>query len=87
MKLATVLASTVVGLALVTGGSAAFAKSGKVESVENGGRVVVIAGSKYKISGSRTKVTIRTAVAAVAAEIMPGRPPVIAVSTAMEKLA
>ena len=58
MKLTTVLASTVVGLALVTGGSAAFAKSGKVESVENGGRVVVIAGSKYKISGSRTKVSI-----------------------------
>jgi hypothetical protein len=32
-------------------------------------------------------VIIKTAVAAVAAEIMPGRPPVIAVITAIEKLA
>ena len=32
-----------------------------------------------------TKVTIRTAVAAVAAEIIPGLPPVIATKTAIEK--
>jgi len=36
----------------------AMAKSGKVEAVENGGRKVTIAGKTYKISGSRTKVTI-----------------------------
>jgi hypothetical protein len=46
-----------------------------------------VAASRYCSPWSRTSVTIRTAVAAVAAEIMPGRPPVIAVITAMEKLA
>jgi hypothetical protein len=43
-----------------------------------------VAASRYCRPKSRTSVTIRTAVAAVAAEIMPGRPPRIAVSTAIE---
>jgi hypothetical protein len=58
MKISTAIVSSLFALSLVAGGSAAYAKSGKVDSVENGGRVVVIAGTKYKISGSRTKVTI-----------------------------
>lgn len=58
MKISTAIVSSLFALSLVAGGSAAYAKSGKVESVENGGRVVVIAGTKYKISGSRTKVSI-----------------------------
>ncbi len=44
-----------------------------------------VAASRYCSPWSRTSVTISTAVAAVAAEIMPGRPPVIAVMTAIEK--
>ncbi len=43
-----------------------------------------VAASRYCRPWSRTSVTISTAVAAVAAEIMPGRPPVMAVRTAME---
>lgn len=58
MKISTAILSSVFALSLVAGGSAAYAKSGKVDSVENGGRVVVIGGTKYKVSGSRTKVTI-----------------------------
>ena len=46
-----------------------------------------VAASRYCSPCSRTRVTISTAVAAVAAEIMPGRPPVKATMTAMEKLA
>ena len=44
----------------------------------------MVAASRYSRPYSLTSVTMRTAVAAVAAEIMPGRPPVIAVITAME---
>jgi hypothetical protein len=43
-----------------------------------------VAASRYSSPCSRTSVTISTAVAAVAAEIMPGRPPTIAVMTAIE---
>ena len=46
-----------------------------------------VAASRYCSPWSRTSVTIKTAVAAVAAEIMPGLPPTKAISTAMEKLA
>ena len=44
-----------------------------------------VAASRYWSPWSRTRVTISTAVAAVAAEIMPGRPPTKAISTAIEK--
>ena len=57
MKITTLVMSSVFALSLFAAGDA-LAKSGKVEKVENGGRVVVIAGTKYKVSGSRTKVTI-----------------------------
>lgn len=58
MKISAIFVSALFAASMMVGSSAAFAKSGKVESVENGGRVIVIAGTKYKISGSRTKVTI-----------------------------
>lgn len=58
MKITTTLFVGVFALALAATGTPAFAKSGKVEKVENGGRVIVIDGTKYKISGSRTKITI-----------------------------
>lgn len=57
MKIATVAVSSLFALSLLAAGSA-FAASGKVEAVENEGRQVTIAGTKYKVSGSRTKVTI-----------------------------
>jgi hypothetical protein len=43
-----------------------------------------VAASRYCSPWSLTSVTINTAVAAVAAEIMPGRPPVMATITAIE---
>ncbi len=46
--------------------------------------VSTVAASRYWRPCSRTSVTMRSAVAAVAAEIIPGRPPKIAVSTAMQ---
>lgn len=58
MKISTLIISSLFAAALVFAGAPASAKSGKVDSVENGGRVVVIAGTKYKVSGSRTKVMI-----------------------------
>lgn len=58
MKISTAIVSSVFALSLIAGGSDAFAKAGKVDSVENEGRVVVIGGTKYKVSGSKTKVTI-----------------------------
>ena len=58
MKISGIVASTVFAAALVLGGAPAFAKSGKVEKVANGGRSVTIAGTTYKISKSRTKVMI-----------------------------
>ena len=48
----------------------------------NGSEIVVA--SRYCRPCTLTKVTIRTAVAAVTADIMPGRPPVNAVITAIE---
>lgn len=57
MKLTTALISSIFALSLFVAGSA-VAGSGKVEKVEKGGRVVTIAGTKYKVSGSRTKVMI-----------------------------
>ena len=57
MKITTALVSTVFALSLFAAGDT-LAASGKVEKVERGGRVVVIAGTKYKVSNSRTKVTI-----------------------------
>lgn len=44
-----------------------------------------VAANRYSSPCCLTKVTINTAVAAVAAEIIPGLPPVIATITAMEK--
>jgi hypothetical protein len=58
MKISTAIISSVFALSLIAGGSDAFAKAGKVDSVENEGRVIVIGGTKYKVSGSKTKVTI-----------------------------
>ncbi len=58
MKTSAILASVVFASAMILGGAPAFAKSGKVESVESGGRAIVIAGTKYKISGSKTKIMI-----------------------------
>ena len=58
MKISTAIISSVFALSLIAGGSAAFAKAGKVDSVENGGRVIVIGGTKYKVSGSKTKITV-----------------------------
>lgn len=57
MKIATLVLSSVFALSLFAAGDA-MAKSGKVEKVENGGRVVVIAGTKYKVSKSRTMIKI-----------------------------
>jgi hypothetical protein len=58
MKISTAIISSVFALSLIAGGSSAFAKAGKVDSVENEGRVIVIGGTKYKVSGSKTKITI-----------------------------
>lgn len=57
MKITTLAISSLFALSLFAAGDA-LAGSGKVEKVENGGRVVTIAGTKYKVSGSRTKVMI-----------------------------
>lgn len=60
MKISTAIISSVFALSLVAfGGTDAIAKEGKVDAVENGGRTVVIGGTKYKVSGSRTKITIK----------------------------
>lgn len=58
MKIATLVLSSVFALSLFAAGDA-LAKSGKVEKVENGGRVIVIGGTKYKVSGSRTSIMIK----------------------------
>ncbi len=47
--------------------------------------VSTVAASKYCRPWSRTRVTINSAMAPVAAEIIPGRPPVNAVTTAIQK--
>jgi len=57
MKWTSIIASAIFALALTVSGDA-FAKSGKVEKVENGGRSVTIAGRTYKVSKSRTMITI-----------------------------
>lgn len=57
MKITAVLVSSVFALSLFAAGDT-LAGSGKVDKVENGGRLVTIAGTKYKVSGSRTKVMI-----------------------------
>ena len=44
-----------------------------------------VAASRYSRPCSLTSVTITSAIAPVAAEIMPGRPPVKAMTTAMQK--
>ena len=44
----------------------------------------MVAASRYSRPWSRTRSTITSAIAPVAAEIMPGRPPAIAVTTAMQ---
>jgi hypothetical protein len=50
----------VFALSLVAaGGVDVIAKEGKVDAVENGGRTVVIGGTKYKVSGSRTKIMVK----------------------------
>ena len=57
MKLTTAIVSSIFALSLFAAGDS-LAAGGKVEKVENGGRVITIAGTKYKVSGSRTKVMI-----------------------------
>lgn len=57
MKLTTAIVSSIFALSLFAAGDS-LAASGKVEKVENEGRSVTIAGTKYKVSGSRTKVMI-----------------------------
>ncbi|MDX1483166.1 MAG: hypothetical protein R3229_01690 [Alphaproteobacteria bacterium] len=57
MKLTPVIVSSIFALSLFAAGDG-LAASGKVEKIERGGRTVVIAGTKYKVSGSRTKITI-----------------------------
>ena len=47
--------------------------------------VRMVAASRYSRPCSLTSVTITSAIAPVAAEIMPGRPPVKAMTTAMQK--
>ena len=60
MKISTAIISSVFALSLVAaGGVDALAKEGKVDAVENGGRTIVIGGTKYKVSGSRTKVMVK----------------------------
>ena len=58
MKTSVILASVAFASAMILGGAPAFAKAGKVDSVESGGRAIVIAGTKYKVSGSKTKIMI-----------------------------
>ena len=58
MKITTLVMSAMFALSLFAAGDA-FAKSGKVTKVENGGRVITIAGTKYKVSGSKTMITIK----------------------------
>lgn len=58
MKISTALIGSVFAAAMIVGSAASFAASGKIEAVENGGREVVIGGTKYKVSGSRTKITV-----------------------------
>lgn len=57
MKITTALISSIFALSLFAA-SDVSAASGKVDKVENGGRVVTIAGTKYKVSGSRTKIMV-----------------------------
>jgi hypothetical protein len=60
MKISTAIISSVFALSLVAaGGVDALAKEGKVDAVENGGRTIVIGGTKYKVSGSRTKIMVK----------------------------
>jgi hypothetical protein len=60
MKISTAIISSVFALSLVAaGGVDVLAKEGKVDAVENGGRTIVIGGTKYKVSGSRTKVMVK----------------------------
>ena len=47
----------------------------------------IVAAKRYSTPCSRTSGPTRTATAAVAALIIPGRPPTIAMMTAIEKLA
>ena len=46
--------------------------------------VKIVAASKYSSPWSRTSGTINSAIAPVAAEIIAGRPPAMAVTTAMQ---
>lgn len=57
MKWTSIIASAIFAIALTVSGDA-FAKSGKIEKIENGGRQVTIAGTKYKVSGSRTMIIV-----------------------------
>lgn len=59
MKMSGIVVSALFAAAMMLGGSAAYAASGKIEAVENGGRSVTIGGTKYKVSGSRTKITVK----------------------------
>jgi hypothetical protein len=60
MKISTAIISSVFALSLVAaGGVDVLAKEGKVDAVENGGRTIVIGGTKYKVSGSRTKIMVK----------------------------
>ncbi len=61
MKISGIVVSVLFATSMIIGSSPAFAKKGKIESVENGGRVIVIGGTKYKISGSKTKIMIKGA--------------------------
>ena len=57
MKWTSIIATAIFAIALSVSGEA-FAKSGKIEKVENGGRAITIAGTMYKVSKSRTMITV-----------------------------
>lgn len=59
MKMSGIVVSLVFAAAMALGASTASAASGKIEAVENGGRLVTIGGTQYKVSGSRTKITVK----------------------------
>jgi hypothetical protein len=59
MKMSGIFVSALFAASMILGGAhVALAKSGKIESVGEGGKSIVIGGTTYKISGKRTKITV-----------------------------
>jgi hypothetical protein len=59
MKISTIAAALLISASMLVGGQAMAGAAGKVTKIEREGRTVHIGTSAVKISGSRTKVTIK----------------------------